>query len=550
MTTADVDVFIVGAGPTGLALAAGLNAAGASFRIVDRQSGPVRESRALGVQPRTLEVLAPFGVTPALVAAGNPATQLRLHMRGDILAFGLFDIGIADTAYPYLLFLSQAETERVLIEHLAADGVLVERGAALTALSREEDLVECTLEVDGASLRVRARYLVGCDGAHSAVRELAGIPFSGARYPQTFLLADLEVDGLEPGVAHAFLTRAGPLLFFPLEGEATWRLIAMRRKGDANGGTDEATLGELRQIVASATSEPLRLRDPVWMTVFHLANRGAEHYRDGRVFLAGDAAHVHSPAGAQGMNTGIQDAVNLAWKLAGVCSGASPESLLDSYAAEREPVGELVRSFTDRAYRVATSDATVVSVMRDIVPRLALPLARAFPAVRALAFRTISELGISYRGSPAVAPWRRPPWRGPVAGDRMPDAPLMRDGMPASLHEVLGMPGFHLLLVGPERRWRAADAAGVIARRPGWVTVHRLTSSASVAPVPPNGTDRRAPGMGEPLSDPGGIVHRRLGVRPGECAQFLVRPDGHLAWRGGGVGLDDAERWLGRWLLP
>lgn len=404
-----LDVLVVGAGPTGLALAAQLRAYGTRFRIIDRSLDRARESRALAIQPRTLEALAGFGVTEELVARGNRAVQVRMHVPGGrVLRLPLFDIGCADTPYPYPLFLSQAETEAVLGAHLAERGVAIERSTVLRDLSPQDTYVTCRLSHgDGEREEVRARFVVGCDGAHSTVRSLAGIGFVGSTYPQTFLLADLEVDGLERGAAHAYLSDAGMLFFFPLETPATWRMLAMR---PPDAPDEEVSLGHLQAITdryagaagsAGSAGEGLRLRDAVWMTEFRLQNRGAAHYRAGRVFLAGDAAHIHSPAGAQGMNTGIQDALNLGWKLALTCRGAAPRALLDTYESERAPVGRNVLRFTDRAFTIATSRNPFIRRARtQLAPRL-MPLALRFTALRGRAFRTLSELAIHYRRSPS-----------------------------------------------------------------------------------------------------------------------------------------------------
>ncbi|MEV4453407.1 FAD-dependent monooxygenase, partial [Streptomyces mirabilis] len=227
--TAPLDVLVVGAGPTGLALAAQLRSYGTTFRILDRSLDRARESRALAIQPRTLEALAGFGVTDELVARGNPAMQLRMHLPRRVVQMPLFDIGLADTAYPFVLFLSQAETESILAGHLAAQDVVVERGTELVRLERSGSSVTCRLRRgDGSEETVDARFVVGCDGAHSTVRSQAGIGFEGYAYPQTFLLADLEVDGLEPGAVHTYMTGSGMLFFFPLGSPATWRMLAMR----------------------------------------------------------------------------------------------------------------------------------------------------------------------------------------------------------------------------------------------------------------------------------------------------------------------------------
>jgi 2-polyprenyl-6-methoxyphenol hydroxylase-like FAD-dependent oxidoreductase len=527
-----IEVLVVGAGPTGLALAAHLAAYGTRVRIIDRQPDRVHESRALAIQPRTLEVLAGLGVTSALLDHGRRAVQLRLHLPRRVVSLRLFDLGLADTAYPFLLFCSQAQTERILGDHLARHDVTIERATELVELTPAVEHVGCRLRhPDGRQETIAARYVVGCDGAHSTVRQQAGIDFEGAAYPQTFLLADLEVGGLEPGAAHTYLTGAGMLSFFPLGDPATWRLLAMRPDGHTPSDT-EVSLAELQTITTSYTTDPLRLHDPVWMTRFRLHLRRATRYRAGRVFVAGDAAHVHSPAGGQGMNTGIQDATNLAWKLALACSGAAAEELLDTYEPERAPVGRRVLRLTNRAFTVATSTNPVLRWGRTQVPRLA-PLALRLGPARTVAFRTLSQLAIGYRHSPAATDGPNAPWRGPHAGDRLPDAPLESDGRPTTLQAAAGAPRYHLLLCGPATAWPTSGRAGPY-RAAGLVAVHRLTREA-------------APGA---LRDPDGTALRRLGLDPESqhAAHYLVRPDGHIGYRAGGTDLTGLVAYLTRWL--
>jgi len=301
----------------------------------------------------------------------------------------------------------------------------------------------------------------------------------------------------------------------------------------AGAGADpiaaELSLGDVQALADGFTGGSVRLRDPVWLTSFQLQHRQAASYRAGRVFLAGDAAHVHSPAGAQGMNTGIQDAWNLGWKLALVARGLADEALLDSYHAERWPVGRLVLRFTDQAFTMATSSTPLARLVRtQLAPRLA-PVALRFRRGRALGFRTISQLGIRYRGSPAVQEGRPSPRRGPRAGDRLPDGRLDWDGRPRWLHEALHAPGFHLLLCGPADAWDDGPLEAVRDRWAGLVTVHRLAAS---------------PGPGV-LHDDGTLL-RRLGVR--STAHYLVRPDGHVGYRGAGTDLDGLRGHLDRWL--
>ena len=533
MTGSAADVLVAGAGPTGLALAAQLATSGVQVRLIDRGLDRVHESRALAIQPRTLEVLAGLGVTDELIACGNPAMQLRMHARGRVLAVPMFNLGLDDTAYPYLLFLSQAETERILSEHLAAAGIHVERGVELVGLSNTADSATATLRHgDGREEAVSARYVAGCDGAHSTVRRLAGIRFEGSSYPQTFVLADVDADGIETGAAHVFLSDQGMLFFFPLGKPAPWRLLAMRPPADRTPPEAPVVLDEVQAIASTYTGDTVRIHDPVWMTNFRLHHRAAACYRAGRVFLAGDAAHIHSPAGAQGMNTGIQDAVNLGWKLAATLRGVTGPALLDTYEAERAPIGTMVLRFTDRAFTIATSANPGVRFARTRLAPAVIPLALKARPARARAFRTVAQLDIRYRHSRLSLDGPNSPRKGPQAGDRLPDASIIHEGQPSRLHRVLAATGWHLLLCGPSDAWTTPAATQLAERYTSLITIHGLTM-------------RNTPGA---LYDPDGQALRRLGLTARHTAQYLVRPDGHIGYRAGGTDVTGLARYLSRWL--
>ncbi|MGH7553597.1 MAG: FAD-dependent monooxygenase, partial [Longimicrobiales bacterium] len=351
----EIDVLIVGAGPTGLALAAQLQSFGMRFRIIDRSLDRARESRALAVQARTLEVLDTLGLADQLVARGRTSTRVAIHAGARTVAhIQLGSIGRVDTRFPFILFVSQSETERVLAEHLERAGVTIERGVELTGFDARDAWVDCNLQdQSGLDYSVRARYLAGCDGARSLVRKAAGFSFEGGSYPQDFVLGDVEADGpLEPLSINAFIGQGGLSMFFPLGEPTTWRVIAMksfdqRTLREPTATSEESPIGplslqELQTIVDFPTGASVRVRDPAWLTHFRLHHRQVERYSNGRVFLAGDAAHIHSPVGGQGMNTGIQDAWNLGWKLALVARGIADPAILDSYEPERLPVGRSV----------------------------------------------------------------------------------------------------------------------------------------------------------------------------------------------------------------
>lgn len=533
-----VEVLIVGAGPTGLTLAAQLRRFGVHLRIIDRLADRVQESRALAIQPRTLEVLDTLGLASTLVERGNDAVEVKLHAGGRVVSFPLFDVGLNDTAYPFLLFLSQAETERALNAHLNERSVRVERGVELTGFTTTDDAVTCELRHDdGRTEGVRACWLVGCDGAHSTVRHGAAIPFEGGAYPPTFLLADVEVDGdLAPAHVHAYMGAQGTLFFFPLGRPATWRVQCMlpSRGGDGDAGDTAQTvsLDTVQAVVDVFTDGALRLRDPAWITRFRIHHRHAASYRVGRVFLAGDAAHVHSPAGAQGMNTGIQDAWNLGWKLAYAARRSAASLLLDSYEAERQPIGRAVLRLSDRPFVMATSRRWFFRFVRTHVVRRVLPLALRFTAGRAYVYRRLAQLEIRYRTS-AMAYEGAPRLRsGPKAGDRLPDMELVRDGRPLRLHQAVAAASFHLLLCGPPPAWPERQVSALREQFDGLLAVHHLTRDPT-------------PGA---LIDPSGEGLTRLGVNT--AAQCLVRPDGYIAYRARGTDLTELSDHLSRWMRP
>jgi 2-polyprenyl-6-methoxyphenol hydroxylase-like FAD-dependent oxidoreductase len=543
----DTDVLIVGAGPTGLTLARELHSLGVSVQVIDQATDAAHESRALAIQPRTLEVLARNRLADDLVTAGNASTTLVLHERntattGRTHAIPLFDSALGDTRFPFLLLLSQAATERVLVDRLASAGVSIRRGLALAGLAQDPTGVTATLESPGAPTRVvRARYLVGCDGAHSMTRRLAGVSFTGQAYPQRFLLADLEVDGLEPGRVHAFLATSGPMFFFPLGRPASWRLLVQQHR---SAGPGPVTLPLVQAAVTRHTREHLSVHSPAWLTEFTVSSRLADAFQVGRVFLAGDAAHIHSPAGAQGMNTGIQDAVNLGWKLALVCQGDARTALLGSYQRERMPVARSVLARTDRAFRVATAQVPLLRTLRaTLAPRLASAVLRS-SLIRRAGFRLISELAVQYRHSPLSVDGRPRLVGGPRPGQRFPQPGMSTvPGMntatdvtrPARPHASNASrapsaptrrpPVFRLLLCGPAAHWPAARVREFAAHWAHLVEVeHRPHAPRSrwSAAARTAATSGRHPGN----------------------AQYLVRWDGYVGYRAGGTDLAGVAGYL------
>lgn len=530
--SSDPEVLVIGAGPTGLMAAAQLAARGVSVRIID--AAPVRsdKSRALGVQARTLELLDKMGLADRLVSLGKPSLGMRLHVRGrQVGRLPIDDLGIDHTRFRFLLFVSQVQTERVLEEHLATLGVTVERPVTLVGLEQDEHGVTARVQRYGRDETIRAQYLVGADGAHSAVRHALELPFHGDAYATDFVLGDVEVSGdLAFDEILLFVSRKGVLVAFPMGGN-TIRVMATGYALRADAG--DPTVEELQEQVSRLSERPdFRIERATWVSRFRLHHRGVDRYRVGRVFLAGDAAHIHSPAGGQGMNTGIQDSYNLAWKLAMVLEGQAREALLDSYEAERLPVGRRLLRFTDRLFSLMSTLSPAMAWLRTKLAPIVVPRLLGTRSSRLFLFA--SQLGIRYRKSPAVAEdlehadarFRE----GPRAGDRAPGAPLPHGHFLSRLHGtgwwLLGFCGHGEAATDGERLRQRLE--GATADAP-WIRTLLIECT------PGSDDDGR-------VHDPEGTLHERYGLRrPG---LVLVRPDGHIAFRSAGVGVDPLCRWL------
>ncbi|CAO4146332.1 6-methylpretetramide 4-monooxygenase [Methylorubrum aminovorans] len=478
------EVLIVGAGPVGLTLACELARYRIGVRLIDRAPQATQTSKALVVWSRTLELMDRMGCTEAFLAAGLRARGATLRGGGQVLGGPDF----TDIASPYAfgLMIPQSDTERLLAEHLRTFGIAVEREVELLAFSPAPNGVEARLShADGRQETVETPYLIGCDGAHSAVRHGLGLPFRGSAQGDDWLLADIRLDGVEapPGDRIAvYLHRDGPFVIFPIpNGRA--RVVATVGRADGRPKPDP-TLAEVQALVESRAGPSIRVSDPVWLSRFRINERKVSEYGRGRVFLVGDAAHIHSPAGGQGMNTGMQDAVNLAWKLALVLRGAAAPTLLDSYSPERNAVGERVLRNAGRLTAMATLANPVAQAVRNAALRFLLGL----PAVRRLMAATMSEIEIGYPASPLSV--------GPGAG----------------------------------RRWRPEDAAG---SPPGAGADPRFVLYAADAE---RGTAlaARFPGLIQPTP--------RDNPEPGRL--HLVRPDGYVGLAAGAADWTAAEHYL------
>ncbi|MFC4947443.1 FAD-dependent monooxygenase [Pseudonocardia sp. GCM10023141] len=481
-------VLIVGSGPTGLTLAIDLARRGVAVRIIEKSPAFPRSSRAKGPNQRSLEVLADLGVADAVLALGESDLIMRKYRDGVAIADTDPFAGNAptpDVPYDRTCWIAQWQLEQVLRDRLAEYGVQVELGAELTTFAQDSAGVTAQL-ADGRT--IAASYLVGCDGAHSPVRKLLGLAFDGHVEPEQVMVCgdvDVDVDGLDRGIWHQWFDTDGAVLLCPIPGtERSWWFQAGPER-TADGTMVEPSLASFQRLFARHARRPASaLTTATLLSTYRVNVRMVEHYRAGRVFLAGDAAHVHPIAGGLGMNSGIQDAFNLGWKLGMVATRAAGPALLDTYEEERLPVAAATLEITSDRLRAALEAIKEPGGGLDVVIT-----------------KDTSNLGVGYRWSSLAGDSAAGPLQ---AGDRAPDAPCHAgDGAPVRLFELFAGPHFTLLGFGEGCRAAVEALDG--------------------GPVRAYGVDA-GPGS---LVDTGGHARRAYGVT-GD-ALVLVRPDNHLA---------------------
>lgn len=510
------DVLIVGAGPTGLMLAIQLARRGVRTMIVDRHSGPAQQSRAMGVQARTLEIYSKLGIVERAIELGRRGNAANMWVEGAWRArIPVGEIGQGLSPFPYILMLGQDLNERIMGDLLERLGVTIQWNTELIALAQQVDRVNVTLKLpDGTLQKVNAAYVGGCDGARSAVRELSGITFPGEPYEQVFFVADTVVTGtMRPDELNIYLWGDGFHLFFPMHGEDCWRVIGVLPKSLRN--RNDLRWQELEPYLNRETGAALTFKACRWLSTYRSHHRCASRFRDRRCFLLGDAAHIHSPAGAQGMNTGLQDAYNLAWKLALVVQGQADAHLLDSYEAERIPVAQRLLRTTDRAFKVIVSEGWLARLLRTRIMARVAAFAMTRVRLRQLAFRGISQIGIRYRNSLLSKTLIELPEHAPRAGDRFPWMRLQLDASApiVDLFEVLDDTRFNLVVIG---QTLPPGAGRTLSPR---IATH-------VVPDHPINTEALARAC---ISGP---------------SFYLLRPDGHIGLAGGVVDAAEVDRYL------
>lgn len=445
--TIQTDVIIVGAGPTGLSLAVQLMRYNIDFVIFDKKEGVTELSKALAVHARTLEIYDQVGLAKTAVERGERVQKVALMHDGKISArLDFSSFGEQLSPFPFVLILEQSKNESLLYEHLQHHGT-VQWETELESLTQDADSVRAVIKTKSGEQAIAARYLVGCDGASSPTRHLLGLNFVGSTHPRLFYVADVQMDWQrDEADIYAALGYDSFALMFPMQGENHWRLVG--NLPEYNDQADsEVTFDEVETKVKQLVQLPLEIATVRWFSTYKVHTRRAEQFSTGRCFLAGDAAHVHTPAGGQGMNTGIQDAYNLAWKLAFVLRGKAQDSLLATYSEERLANAKRLLHTTDQFFDVAASDRWYFRFFRDnILPTLA-GFVTQFSAAKEFLFPTISQIGLNYSDS-SLSQHQHDRKFEVKAGDRMPY--FLIDG--ENVYDRLREPKFHLLAFSDEQQ--------------------------------------------------------------------------------------------------
>lgn len=541
--TTDCSVLIVGAGPVGLALAAFLQNLGVKCRIIDKNPRPTDKSKALVVWPRSLETLDTLGLADTFIKSGFPVRDSIIHAGKKIIAQIHFNQ--KETAFPLPLMIPQSETERLLNDYLKSVDLPVERELTWLKSTCQQDIMNSlVLSADGKEHHIRSRWVIGCDGAHSVVRKAAGLEFLGEVEPSDWILADCYVQGITINQLNLYFQSSGVLGIFPM-GDNRCRIIADLGKAKTPEHPADPTLEQVQDVLNVRGPGGLKLRDPVWLSGFRIHERKVPRYYVNRIILAGDAAHIHSPAGGQGMNTGIQDAFNLGWKLGLIESGkGKTTALLESYSQERSQVGEMVLSNAGRFTRMAILRNPILQWLRN----RGIQFLMQFSFFQNLYKKTMTELSIHYPNSILNGECSNSSWlnSGIKPGDRFPDGILLRpsDGGEQRLHRLFH-PGSHTLLVLPGKT-TSSDLLGLtefINRIKiafgDFLEINLILSQADLQ-CPPNW-------HGPIWIDPVDWVRKKLGATT--VVMALVRPDGYLGYRSQPPCLEDLRAHLKTYLV-
>lgn len=511
-------VLIVGAGPTGLMVACQLALRRIPFRIIDRKAGPSDKSKALAVQARTLEIFAQMGLAAPALNQGQVASGLNFLVNGRwVQHISLQGIGQGLSPYPFIYILEQSKTEQLLLDFLAQYHLAVEWNTELIHVEQAKAQVKVLLRYkDLSEEQARVSWLVGCDGACSQVRQTCHIPFLGGTYEHTFLVADTRVEwDFNHQEVFLCLTRHQLAAFFPMAGKDRFRLVSVLPRHLEH--QDQLDFGQVAAGLEKNLGFPLKFHDTSWFSTYRLHHRYARQFRQGRCFLAGDAAHIHSPAGGQGMNTGLQDAYNLAWKLALVIQDAAAEGLLQTYQQERLPVAKNLVASTDRAFSLMISPNPLVEFARLRLLPLVLKKVFRYNQLRSWIFRRVSQIAIRYARSPISVSARGSnhfPGRAPKPGDRVPFTRVYSPDHDCllSVYELLRNPYFTLLIF---KSTFSTDRAEQLQQELEEALKQPIPDLVTTTIIYPHEKNNAA--------------YEMFGIN--EDAFYLVRPDNYIAFR-------------------
>ena len=513
MSTINTEVVIIGAGPTGLSLACQFVRYGIDFVVVEKNETFTRFSKAIGVQARTLEIYDQFGLAQPAIAEGEIASRVRLIEGGEVRGeINLGNFGKDLSAFPYQLMLEQSKNEELLYNYLRSQGRDVWWKTELESFSQDENGVTARVKTEsGESQMIAAKFLVGCDGASSPVRHGLGLTFEGSTFERLFYVADARVDWELPHDSlHVCLAREVFTAFFPMKGENRYRIVGTFPESK-NQEQGEVLYEEIEQQIKDEAKLSLEISDVRWFSLYKVHSRRVNRFSKGRSFLAGDSAHIHSPAGAQGMNTGIGDAYNLAWKLALVIKGVSGQGILETYNEERLANAKRLLETTDRIFEFAAGSNWLLSLFRTTIFPTVAGFATSLEPIRKIFFPLISQIGISYRESPLSQHNDDEP-DDVRAGDRMPY--FLVNG--ENIFHKLNAPKFHLLVFSNDERQSICDE---LAREFGDV------ADCHVVPIEPR--------------------VREVFEKENDFLVFL-RPDNHIAFISSEISLHAAREYLHR----
>jgi 2-polyprenyl-6-methoxyphenol hydroxylase-like FAD-dependent oxidoreductase len=521
-------VLIIGAGPTGLMLACQLQRFGISFRIIEKNTGPTTQSRALAIQARSLELFAQMGIAQKAVQQGKPAHAVNYVTRGKVSQrISLEGYGDGLTAFPYLLILDQSQTEQLLIDELKTAGRSVEWQTELVSFREDHHgVLAMVKQPDGTEETIQAQWLVGADGARSVVRHLLGIPFEGQTYASSLFVLDCKVDlPFDESESYIAFSDTSFAAFFPMT-EGRCRVISLLPEDLAED--KPVTFEDVTAGFAERMQLDVKLSDPKWISAYRSHHRHVTTFRKDHCFLAGDAAHIHSPVGAQGMNTGLQDAYNLAWKLAFVILGHALPDVLDTYNEERIPIARSLVWTTDRVFGLTVSKNPVLRFwIMSVAPKM-LALILKQPALARFVFKTISQIGIHYRKSrlSSRASLGRFPRQAPQPGDRLPFVEFQEGGQRVNIQDKVKHAAFHLFVFpGRQVTSQVQEIESMVCRFNGSIVVETILLTPDTA-----------------------ILYETLGVQSGGC--YLIRPDLYLAYRSTALNVGSLQGYLKRFLVP